>query len=298
MTRLMPLLRPSIALLQLCVAAEALRPTRRTWLAGAAFAPLAADAAPATTKVGRGMRAVGTPNKELDLDAALGISWGGASRCDAADPSCVTDGGTGEFATAQPVPQPAGRIGGVATLRISIAGNDEGLLRIGLYSETPVASETFALLAQGAYKDTTESTPASLDGTTWRVEKPFVCMSQSASSQELAYRRRTGSRKTPADFLANTPQKIKPEAPPSVLPAGALSVSKNGPGPDLDFALSFAPSDGKGRYAVGSLLDDASMKLLARLGSLPVVSSRAALGGKAGQPLVKVVVVDASFDNT
>ena len=111
------------------------------------------------------MRAVGTPNKELDLDAALGISWGGASRCDAADPTCVTDGGTGEFATAQPVPQPAGRIGGVATLRISIAGNDEGLLRVGLYSETPVASETFALLAQGAYKDTTESTPAGVDGT-------------------------------------------------------------------------------------------------------------------------------------
>ena len=82
------------------------------------------------------------------------------------------------------------------------------------------------------------------------------------------------------------------------LPAGALSVAKTGPGPDLDFALSFAPSDGKGRYAVGSLLDDASMKLLARLGSLPVVSSRAALGGKAGQPLVKVQVVDASFDNT
>ena len=149
------------------------------------------------------MRAVGTPNKELDLDAALGISWGGASRCDAADPNCVTDGGTGEFATAQPVPQPAGRIGGVATLRISIAGNDEGLLRIGLYSATPVASETFALLAQGAYKDTTESTPAGIDGTTWKVEKPFVCLSQSASSQELAYRRRTGSRKTPADFLAS-----------------------------------------------------------------------------------------------
>ena len=244
------------------------------------------------------MRAVGTPNKELDLDAALGISWGGASRCDAADPSCVTDGGTGEFATAQPVPQPAGRFGGVATLRISIAGNDEGLLRVGLYSATPVASETFALLAQGAYKATEESTPAGLDGTTWKVDKPFVCMTQSASSQELAYRRRTGSRKTPADFLASTPQKIKPEAPSMPLPAGALSVAKSGPGPDLDFALSFAPSDGKGRYAVGSLLDDASMKLLARLGSLPVVSSRAALGGKAGQPLVKVVVVDASFDNT
>ena len=113
-----------------------------------------------------------------------------------------------------------------------------------------------------------------------------MCLSQSASSQELAYRRRTGSRKTPADFLASTPKKIKPEAPSIPCPP-RLSVAKGGPGPDLDFALSFAPSDGKGRRAVGSLLDDASMKLLARLGSLPVVSSRAALGGKAG-PAVKV----------
>ena len=69
----------------LAASASALRPTRRTWLAGsaAAVAPLVsapADAAPATTKVGRGMRAVGTPNAELDIDAALGISWGGASR--------------------------------------------------------------------------------------------------------------------------------------------------------------------------------------------------------------------------
>ena len=63
----------------------------------------------------------------------------------------------------------------------------------------------------------------------------------------------------------------------------------------MDFSLSSAPSDGRDRYAVGALLDAASMKLLARLGSLPAAPSRAALGGTAGQPLVKVVVVDAAF---
>ena len=47
--------------------------------------------------------------------------------------------------------------------------------------------------------------------------------------------------------------------------------------------------------AVGALLDDASMRLLARLGALPVVAKRAALGGKAGQPLVKVVVVASDW---
>ena len=196
------------------------------------------------------------------------------------------------------MPQPARRIGGVATLRIGIAGNDEGLLRVGLYSETPVASETFALLAQGAYKDTTETTPAGVDGTTWRVDKPF-CMYDTV-------RIKPGTGLPPADGLAQDARGLSCKYAEKNKTGGAINAAarrrfvcrQERPGPDLDFALSFAPSDGKGRYAVGALLDDASMKLLARLGSLPVVSSRAALGGKAGQPLVKVQVVDASFDNT
>ena len=304
MARLRPITAVFIYGFHLCCMAAALRPTRRTWLTkgAAAIAPLVAapaTAAPATTQVGRGMRAVGTPNKNLDLDAALGIPWGGASRCDAADPSCVTDGGTGELATAQPVLQLQGNVTGVATLRVTIAGNDEGLLKIGLYANAPAASGTFAALAQGLYRADEGSSPAAWAyGADWRVERPFVRLSQDADKQEVAYRRRTGARKKSLDyaFSPSSPQKIDPEAPPSMLPAGALSVAKSGPGPDLDFALSFAPSDGKDRYAIGALLDEASMTLLARLGSLPVVSSRAALGGKAGQPLVKVVVVDADFN--
>ena len=73
MARLSPPHTAALLLGSLAASASALRPTRRTWLAGsaAAVAPLcrlAADAAPATTKIGRGMRAVGTPNKELDLE--------------------------------------------------------------------------------------------------------------------------------------------------------------------------------------------------------------------------------------
>ena len=93
-----------------------------------------------------------------------------------------------------PCPQPAGRIGGVATLRISIAGNDEGLLRVGLYSETPVAAETFALLAQGAYKATTESTPAFIR---WHdlESRKTLCV-------PLAVRVKPGTGLPPADGLA------------------------------------------------------------------------------------------------
>ena len=88
------------------------------------------------------------------------------------------------------------------------------------------------------------------------------------------------------------------DSPQAPLPPGALSVRRGGPGPGLEFALSFAPGDGRDRYAVGALLDADSMRLLARLGSLPVVSSRATLGGKAGQPLVKVVVVASDWAPT
>ena len=79
------------------------------------------------------------------------------------------------------------------------------------------------------------------------------------------------------------------------MPPGTLTVRRAGPGQDLEFGLTFAADAGRDRYAVGALLDDASMTLLARLGALPVVAKRAALGGKAGQPLVKVVVVESAW---
>ena len=155
------------------------------------------------------------PNKELDLDAALGIQLGRrvAVRC-CRSLHVLRMEARANSPRRSRCPQPAGRIGGVATLRISIAGNDEGSCESGCILKLPVASGV-ALLAQGAYKDTMVNT--SVDGTTWKVEKPFVCLSQSASSQELAYRRRTGSRKTPVDFKAAA-QKIKPEAPSTPLP--------------------------------------------------------------------------------
>ena len=59
---------------------------------------------------------------------------------------------------------------------------------------------------------------------------------------------------------------------------------RGGPGASLEFGLAVAEVDGRNRVPVGVLLDDESMALLAYLGSRPVVSQRAKLGGKAGQP--------------
>ena len=144
------------------LAAQAWKPPSRRemlWSGAAAAAgclPAAASGvtAPESTRVGRGMRAVGTPNESLDIDAALGIPWGGARRCDAADPACVTDGGTGERAQVYAPPAlPAGRrVGAVAVLQVMIAGRDEGRLRVGLFADAPNAANVFGGLADGSYK--------------------------------------------------------------------------------------------------------------------------------------------------
>ena len=145
------------------------------------------------------------------------------------------------------------------------------------------------------------STPASwVFGCDWCIEPPNVLLSSPPETQELAYRRRFNLRKTPEDFVANRPGRgaLADAAVDAVdsLPAGVLSVRKDGPGPNLDFAISAADGvDGRNRVPVGALLDAESMALLARLVSLPTVSQRAKLGGKAGQPLVKVVVVDSAL---
>ena len=65
------------------IASLAAPATRRRAIAASlasVAAPAVAVTAPDSARVGRGTRAVGTPNSQLDIDAALGISWGGAQR--------------------------------------------------------------------------------------------------------------------------------------------------------------------------------------------------------------------------
>ncbi|KAH8093331.1 3',5'-cyclic-nucleotide phosphodiesterase [Aureococcus anophagefferens] len=74
--------------------------------------------------------------ESLDIGGA-GHPWGGARRCDAADRDCVTDGGDGAAATVAPPPGLGDRtLAGVATLKISVAGRDEGALRVGLFDSS------------------------------------------------------------------------------------------------------------------------------------------------------------------
>lgn len=288
-----------------CVAALAtahalsLVPRRRALACGVAAlaAPAVAADSPDTTRVGRGMRAVGTPNQNLDIDAALGIPWGGARRCDAADRDCVTDGGDGAAAKIAPPPGLGDRtLAGVATLKISVAGRDEGALRVGLFDSS--GARVFADLAAGAYKpDGSDATPAAWTrGACFCIEDGLVKLSENADAQEVAYRRRFGLRKTPEEFQpARAPKLADDDGVAPKLPPGTLSTGRGGPGASLEFGLAVAEVDGRNRVPVGVLLDDESMALLAYLGSRPVVSQRAKLGGKAGQPIVKVVVEASGY---
>ena len=60
--------------------------------------------------------------------------------CDAADPNCSTDGGTAAPPPVFAPPDVSGKkIAGVAQLKITIAGRDEGVLRVGLFDDAPAA---------------------------------------------------------------------------------------------------------------------------------------------------------------
>ncbi|KAH8061068.1 3',5'-cyclic-nucleotide phosphodiesterase [Aureococcus anophagefferens] len=235
---------------------------------------------------------------ESPTSTRAGHPWGGARRCDAADRDCVTDGGDGAAATVAPPPGLGDRtLAGVATLKISVAGRDEGALRVGLFDSS--GARVFADLAAGAYKpDGSDATPAAwARGACFCIEDGLVKLSENADAQEVAYRKRFGLRKTPEEFQPARAPKIADDggAAPK-LPPGTLSTAgRGGPGASLEFGLAVAEVDGRNRVPVGVLLDDESMALLAYLGSRPVVSQRAKLGGKAGQPIVKVVVEASGY---
>ncbi|KAH8067416.1 3',5'-cyclic-nucleotide phosphodiesterase [Aureococcus anophagefferens] len=245
-----------------CVAALAatralsLVPRRRALACGVASlaAPAVAADSP-DTRVGRGAP-WGLASRRRHR-RALGIPWGGARRCDAADRDCVTDGGDGAAATVAPPPGLGDRtLAGVATLKISVAGRDEGALRVGLFDSS--GARVFADLAAGAYKpDGSDATPAAwARGACFCIEDGLVKLSENADAQEVAYRKRFGLRKTPEEFQ----------------PARAPKIADDG---------GAAP-----KLPPGTLDGPRRARREPR---------RAKLGGKAGQPIVKVVVEASGY---
>mmetsp|Transcript_6598 Transcript_6598/g.20603 ORF Transcript_6598/g.20603 Transcript_6598/m.20603 type:complete len:321 (+) Transcript_6598:23-985(+) len=258
----------------------------------------------------RGQRAVGAPNPEgVDIDAALGISWGGRDRCDAADPECGAQGRLG--GSDAPLLEPPGltrKPRRVARLRISIANEDAGVLLVGLRDDVEAADVFGALASREFAAD--DADPAGLvdGGVEWCIRPARVTLAATAQAQELAFRRRYGLRKTPENFQAATMAKALVAKPSSAFTRedddptqpGLLVVANSGPGPRLEFAFvgpAAARADRRrdDSVVVGALLDEDSVRLLTRLANLPVVADRAALGGKACRPIVKLAVSRADL---
>lgn len=261
-----------------------------------------AEASPDSTRVGRGMRAVGTPNADgVDIDAALGIAWGGKRRCDAADPACSTNGAILSDVQVPPPPQIEGAtVTAVAELEVSIAARLEGTLQVGLFGEqAPVVTSMFADLAAGTFQSDPDCEPTGLveGGSEITIRAPYVIIAAPPELQEIALRRRLGLRKTPEDFVAAKPPKLIDVPILTANTAGVLSTKKAGPGDRLEFAIQFEPATKKSsdRLVLGALMDEDSMRLLRRLATVPVVAERAALGGKAGKPIVKVSILRTSI---
>jgi hypothetical protein len=204
--------------------------SRRQWFTGSGAA--AAAAAATTTCWGpqrssaleEVMRSRDLPAQQatnnnrdgLDLDAMIGYRWGGADRCDAADPTCGADGKTLD---APPSLGPAPRIPeaiavtDVCSLKMTIGKYSAGSLRIGLFGkEAPLTTKIIKQLCNSEYagiKAAAEGIPA-YDDEYYPVSYEFAAATFvergqrvviSQSDPEYAFCRREGGlRKPPADF--------------------------------------------------------------------------------------------------
>lgn len=258
---------------------------------------LPACAAQEPRNVGRGIRAVGTPNAGADIDAALGIPWGGKKRCDAADAECGADGASVDQRAPPPPEVVGGRATSVAEIVVSVAGKEEGTIRIGLFEDaSPESSSVFAGMMRGDFETegTTEPAGYADGGCDLTIRDPYVIMAAPREQQEIALRRKFGLRKTPDDFVPAAPARGRFSDSSSSLRAnapGLLLTKATGPGERIEFALQTSrrrKNDDEFVVVVGAIMDDESMRLLTRLANVPVVAQRAALGGKAGKPIVKV----------
>lgn len=194
----------------------------------------------------------------------------------------------------------------IVELEVSIASRPAGVLRIGLF-DVP-AADVFAALAVGELQTDPQDDEASFEdgGVEFCLRPEKVTFSSPPEVQELAFRRRKKLRKTPDDFQ---PVRLRPGdysdlgttllSDDDASSPGLLVTGSSGPGSRIEFTFLADPTPSQRRrpenIVLGALLDDDSMRLLDRLAHTPVVADRAALGGKACRPIVKVTISRASL---
>ena len=276
------------------------RMTRRAVVAAltCGHSALLARAASSDT-VGRGMRATGNARNGIDIDAALGIAWGGRDRCDAADPLCGADGqrrdAPVEAASVPVVDSAVTKITTVTYLDVEIAGSPAGRITIGLYGDAGASqsASVFASLCDSGLR-AGDYFLSWVKGASITLEPDVsrrVTITLSMPDQAAAYARRMNLRKPPANFERLRLPRSNEGNALSHNQAGLLSVRRGGAGDDLEYSVTLRaePRMDRDHVVIGQLMDTQSMSLLARLGALPARNNI----GNAGSPIVRFAVYDA-----
>jgi hypothetical protein len=261
----------------------------------------------------------------LELDGAIGWTWGGKNRCDASDPKCGIDGKLGDF-EAPPVPNLLGNsITHVVEIDFQIGRERErGTLRIGLYGdahpnlvrpfldlfdERKGLAITSRLLLDDSLFGAFTSPLYFINGGALTYIYPNQRIEFGVPSQAAAYARSKGRSKAGEGFVPQPrPNKVTDDG--AFRPhdcAGLFSIPSSGLGyggnglesDDQAYASAFqitassVPSmDTEGRKVIGQALDNESMALIMRLASIPTNKGiKGVLPGlNYGPPLIKVSI--------
>lgn len=313
-----------------------------TLLAGAAAVtssglPLLAapSVARATRAVGgaeEDCRAAGNCLEKLEIDGALGWSWGAKDRCDASDPLCGSDGRLLEAPPkGEAVPDTLGlAVTHVAEVTLTIGRNERAVLRLGLYGrDAPESVQQFLqFLTSGGLKTTSDlvfengmgvlAVPVSMTrGGTLGQIVPGLRLAFGIPLQSAAFARSRGLSSAGDNFVPQ-PRPRELTDVPVLRPhdaAGLVSVPAKGIGyggtgfESVDecyesaFEIIAAPQPSmdtrENRRVIGQVMDHESMATLARLASLPTKKGfRGVIPGQnSGPPLLRVLLTDVEVQS-
>jgi len=306
--------------------------TRRDYLARVASLvgvcvlppPSLADTEIAIGSAERACRERGDCLQTGNFDGALGFNWGGRDRCDARDPTCRTGGKVEGAEVDFTPPLSAEKVTDVVEVTLSV-GRDETLkVRMGLFGDKNPTAASQVLKAFSSEGLVTGGPRLAMEDGYGISSIPILASnavltyvgSKSGTvtlglpSQGKVYAKVKNVRKAPAEFV---PQ---PRPPPIAgIPGeagdlGMVMMASKGlgyieEGGDLDEAFErlielrgygSEGGSGKGRVAVGQLMDRESMESIYRLSTLPINKKfQGIVGVVDGPPLVNVKVVEVEI---
>ena len=258
-----------------------------------------------------------------ELDGALGWSWGGKDRCDAfTDETCGVNGQIVADLNIAPVPSiEAGTITDTIAIEFQLGKTSQKqsfVMNVGLYDANPEASSVLLNLCSSDGLVTMTPEQMQYDGFEFITSsvsfnrgaailskiEPLQQITIGIPSQSAAYAKFVNRNLSRSAIPFQPQPKPKPFSSSSfytetTLPPGMMILSKQNNSNDdeafayyLTITASSTKYDKNSMLVIGQIADESSMKLLARLASLPTQKGLKGIipGQNAGPPLVPVRV--------